>query len=57
VLNSPPPHYTYSLVELRATMALLRKSYPDAHIEAHEVEHIDHRAMMDRWSKAREARP
>jgi hypothetical protein len=56
VFNPPPAHYTYSLVELRAAMALLRKAYPDAQIEAHEVVYINHAAMVERWSRAREAR-
>jgi hypothetical protein len=38
-------------LEMREALSLLRKSYPDAHIEAHEVAHIDHRAMIERWSK------
>lgn len=56
VINPPPSHYTYSLIELRSAMALLRKAYPDAYIEAHEVAYIDHAAMLERWSQAREAR-
>jgi len=51
-INPPPPHYTYSARELRAALYLLRKSYPDAHIEAHEVAYIDNHAMAARWSRA-----
>jgi hypothetical protein len=56
VINAPSPNYTYSISELRPTIALLRSRYPDAHIEAHEVAHIDRRAMIDRWSKAQEGK-
>jgi len=56
VINPPPPHYTYSMLELRQAMKLLRESCPEAHIEAHEVVYIDHRAMIERWSKARGAK-
>jgi hypothetical protein len=52
VINPPPPHFTYSLLELRPTIARLRKSYPGAHIEAHEIAFIDHAAMSERWSAA-----
>src|SRR5215813_6909587 len=53
VINPPPPHYTYSMLELRQAMKLLRENYPEAHIEAHEVAYIDHRAMIERWSAMR----
>ena len=51
-IHPPPPEYTYSAVELREAMARLRKSYPDAQIEAHEVAYIDDGAMRERWSKS-----
>ena len=56
-INPPPAHYTYSVVELGSAMALLRKAYPDAQIEAHEVAYIDHAAMVERSSRAGETRP
>jgi len=52
VINPPPAHYTYTLLEMKEAVARLRKCCPDARIEAHEVEHIDHSAMRKRWGEA-----
>jgi hypothetical protein len=52
-IRPPPADYTYSMLELKEALALLRRSYPGAQIEAHEVAHIDALAMSERWSKAR----
>jgi hypothetical protein len=51
-INPPPPNYTYSALELRQVIDLLRKQYPNAQIEANEVAYIDHGATIERWSRA-----
>ena len=52
IIKPPPANYTYSLLEMKEAVDRLRKKSPDAHIEAHEVAHIDHAAMRTRWREA-----
>lgn len=53
VINPPPAHFQYSTTELPGAMATLKREYPAAFIAAHEVEHIDHEQMSNRWAEKR----
>lgn len=50
VLNEPDENYTYSAAELPSILAYVRKAYPTAYVAAHEVGHVDMKAMRSRWS-------
>jgi hypothetical protein len=51
VINPPPEHYQYTASELLDAMKALKRAYPTAFIAAHEIEYIDHNAMIERWGR------
>ena len=49
IINPPPGHYQYTATELPNAMKAVRRAYPTAFIAAHEVDYVDHNAMIERW--------
>jgi len=53
-MNPPSEHFQCSSAELPRWFASARAAFPLAFVAAHEVEHIDHNVMRDRWTRKRE---